>query len=143
LRYRALSSTSDYTFGSGSTAFLVNSPACVAQAILTTLRLCRGEWFLDTTVGVPYNTKILGKNTAATRDTAIRTAILGVQGVTGIVAYQSQLSGRNFTVNAQVSTLYGPVTITAPFGPGVPPPRIITTDTGAIITGPGGEIITY
>lgn len=144
MRYRALTPSGDYTFGSGSTAFLVNSPACVAQAILTTLRLMQGEWFLDQTAGVPYNTKILGKNTSATRDSAIRAAILGVEGVTSIDSYQSQLlPGRMFVVNARVSTLYGIVTITSPFGPGTPVPRIITTDTGAIITGPGGETITF
>lgn len=39
MRYRVLSPTGDYTFGQGPGEFLVNSPAAVAQAIGTRLRL--------------------------------------------------------------------------------------------------------
>lgn len=151
MRYRALSPSGDYTFGSGSSTFLINSPATVAQAILTSLLLFRGEWFLDVTVGVPYSTQILGKqptqdtgnpDTRASYDVAIRTAILGVQGVQSIDAYNSQLIKRMLMVDATVTTIYGMVFISTTFGPNAPQPQVVVTPSGATITGPGGEIIT-
>lgn len=115
MRYRALSPTGDYTFGRGSANFLINTPAAVAQAILTRLRLFTNEWFLDTSEGTPYTPKVLGKGTAGTRDTAIRNRILGTDGVTSIVSYSSELSAdRKLTINAIVNTVYGqtPLSIT-------------------------------
>jgi hypothetical protein len=116
MKYRALDVNRDYTFGSGNTQFLSNSPAAVAQAIQTVLGLMQGEWFLDNTAGVPYATQVLGTGTQATRDLAIQSAILGTQGVLGISNYSSSVNPatRAFTVNATVDTLYGvtPVTVT-------------------------------
>ena len=107
MRYRALSPTGDYTFGQGAANFLVNSPAAVAQAIQTRLLLITGEWFLDNTEGTPYPTKILGKNTASTRDIAIKTRILQTPGVKQLNAYASSLIDRKFTPQAIVQTIYG------------------------------------
>lgn len=143
MRYRALGAGGDSTFGSGRTAFLINNAAAVAQAILTRLLLMTGEWFLDLTEGTPYNTDILGKNTQATYDAAIRDRILGTQGVLSVDSYNSNLAGRVLTVNATVTTIYGPITIQTAFGPGVPPPVVITGPDGTIITGPGGEEISF
>lgn len=107
MRYRALDANGDMTFGHGSANFTVNTPATVAQAISTRLKLDEGEWFLDVTEGLPLN-QILGF-TRRTRDIAIRTRILQTQGVTGIVSYGSQLDSRTraFTVEATVNTIYG------------------------------------
>lgn len=108
MRVRALSPTGDYTFGNGVQNYLVNSPQAVAQCVLTALKLFLGEWFLNTGAGVPWLTEIIGFNTASTRDTAIKNAILGVQGVTGIVNYSSVLQGTKLTItNLVVDTAYG------------------------------------
>lgn len=114
MRYRTLDSNSDYTFGQNSANFLADSPAAVAQAIQTRLKLIQGEWFLDQTAGTPYNTQILGAGTESTRDLAVQTVILETQGVTEIVDYASYLdpSSRQFTVAATVNTQYGQITIT-------------------------------
>lgn len=106
MRYRALSDDFDYTFGQGTQNLLVNSPATVGQAIRTRLLLLTGEWYLDTTSGTPYATKILGKNTAATRDLAIKGRILQTQGVKELLGYASRLVDRAFTVQAVVMTIY-------------------------------------
>ncbi len=75
-----------------------------------------GEWFLDSTVGVPYATDVLGSGTQSTRDRAIRSAILQVQGVDSIVSYSSGFIGetRVFTVTVAVLTIYSqtPITVT-------------------------------
>ena len=115
MRYRKLDANGDYTVGLGAGGFLVNSPACVAQAVQTALLLVQGEWFLDTTVGVPWSTKILGYGTTPTYDLAIKEAILGAEGVTSITSYSSSLdpATRRLTVTADISTEFGTTTVTA------------------------------
>lgn len=114
MRYRTQDANGDYTFGQNDANFLVNSPAAVAQAVLTRLRLIQGEWFLDQTAGTPYNTDILGAGTESTRDIALQAVILETQGVTEIVDYASYLdpATRQFTVAATINTIYGQTTIT-------------------------------
>jgi len=114
MRYRELTATGDMQFGQSQVSFLVNSPATVAQAVLTRLKLIQLEWFLDQTAGVPYSTDILGADTGSTRDLAYQTVILETQGVTGITEYASYLNPatRAFTVAATIDTIYGTTTIT-------------------------------
>lgn len=115
MRYRKLDSNFDYTFGGNAEDFLVNSPETVAQAVLTALLLHQGEWFLDVTVGMPWETQVLGYNTQSLYDRAIKTAILGVQGVQSIVSYSSSLNpvNRMLTVNATIQTIFGPTPVRA------------------------------
>jgi hypothetical protein len=115
MRYRTLDANGDYSFGQGQANFLINSPATVAQAVQTRLFLIAGEWFLDTSTGVPYSTEILGYGTEATRDIAIQEIILETQGVTEITDYASAMNRvtRKFSVAATINTQYGPTTITA------------------------------
>jgi len=105
MRYRRLSAADDYTFGQGSANFLVDSPATVAQSILTRLRLWEGEWFLDTTEGTPWLQKILGAGHKAIYDLAITTRVLETRGVTGIENYESVLTpARRLQVSMNVVT---------------------------------------
>jgi len=113
MRYRTLSPSGDYTWGENGSNFLVNSPEAVGQAVLTRLKLFEGEWFLDKTAGVPYDTEILGAGTENTRDLAYQTVILQTTGVIGIVEYASYLNPatRAFVVAATIDTIYGQTTI--------------------------------
>jgi hypothetical protein len=111
MRYRSLSDSDDYVFGQGSTEFLVNTPAVVAQAIKTRLLLAQGEWFLDVFEGTPYSTQILGENKQI-YDQAIRDRILNTPGVQSIDLYSSSLdANRRLTVSCTVTTIYGQATI--------------------------------
>lgn len=94
--------------------FLVDSPACVAQAVRTSLLLFQGEWFLDATAGMPWFQKVLGYGTKSLYDAAVKNCILGVQGVLSIVSYSSDLdeSARRLSVTAAVNTIYGKAEIT-------------------------------
>lgn len=114
MRYRALTATGDYSFGLGPSEFLVNTPATVAQAVLTALLLHQGEWFLNITAGMPWETQVLGYGTQTLYDAAIKSAILGVEGVKQILNYNSSLNTktRNLTVNVTIDTIYGEATIT-------------------------------
>lgn len=113
MRYRSLSPEGDYVFGQGSTEFLINSPAAVAQAVRTRLLLEAGEWYLDLTEGTPYSTQILGAGTQALYDQAFQERILDTPGVTTIDDYSSILDqNRRLSVSANISTLYGAAALT-------------------------------
>lgn len=111
MRYRALDNWGDYSLGK---PWLVNSPAAVAQAVLTRLLLWRGEWFVDTTDGTPYSEEVLGK-LFGTRNpqVAIKQRILGTPGVIAITSFSSSFNGdtRELLVNATIDTAFGPATI--------------------------------
>jgi len=113
MRYRVLDPNGDYTFGQGASEFLVNSPECVAQAVKTRLALFSGEWFLDTTIGVPYLTEVLGMGTVGTYDLTIQAAILQTQGVQSIDEYSSSLNTttRVLTITCNLNTIYGSTTL--------------------------------
>lgn len=109
MRYRKLDEDDDMTFGHGSADYLQDNPECVGQAVLTRLRLLRGEWFLDLTAGTPYVPLIFGKHTDQTYDLAIRERILDTQGVLGIAEYESIFDGetRRLSISATIDTVYG------------------------------------
>lgn len=113
MKYRALSATGDYQFGRLD-AFLVDTPAAVAQAVKTRLALWTGEWFLDADEGTPYVPMILGAGTQGTRDDAVRQRILDAQGVQEIVSYYSNVdhATRAMTATALVQTIYGQTSLT-------------------------------
>lgn len=117
MRYRLLDTNKDYTFGQGSSNYLVNIPQTVAQAIFTRLLLYQGEWFLDTTTGMPWYTQVVGNNTTSLYDTAIKTLIVETPGVAQLIAYNSVLDRvkRHLTVNASVLTIFSnnPIPISA------------------------------
>lgn len=124
MRVRALDANDDMTFGAGAANFLVDSPEAVAQCVLTALKLWQGEWFLDTTAGVPWNTEVLGAGTQSLYDNAIRNAIRSVQGVIGIAKYTSSFdtATRALTVSATIDTPYGSTSVSSilPFAAPLP-----------------------
>lgn len=115
MRYRKLDENGDYTFGRNNGNFYLNNPEAVAQAVKTRLGLIQGEWFLDITVGTPYNSRILGAGMVATYDAAIQEVIIGTQGVSSILDYASNVdpSTRAATISCKINTIYGQAIITA------------------------------
>ena len=75
MRYRKLDADGDYSFGSRQADF-PGLPDTVAQAVKTRLMLLRGEWFLDSTEGMPWQGEVLGKQPRASYDWAIRQRML-------------------------------------------------------------------
>lgn len=112
MKYRRLSPAGDMTFGQGDANFLVNTPETVAQAVMTRLRLLLGEWFMDTTDGTAWKTRVLGRYTQATHDPELRARILGTPGVVALVLYQSRVDAelRSLFVDCLIDTVYGQVT---------------------------------
>ncbi len=116
MRYRNQTPTGDYAFP-GTPYFLVDSPEAVGQAIKTRLTLNTKEWFIDLREGLDLG-KILGFHTQNTRDLEVKRRISGTKGVLQILNYSSYVTAeRGFTVEAEVSTIYGTVTITQDFQP--------------------------
>jgi len=82
----------------------------IAQQINTTLLAFMGEWFLDTTFGVPYFEDILVKSPDRSGIEAIfRARIRAVPGVTQVSAMQLQLERqlRVLRVTYQADTTFG------------------------------------
>lgn len=109
--YRKLDVNGDYTFGQGDQNFFRDDAQAVAQAILTTLSLFQGEWFLDLEAGVPWLTEVVGFNTAPLYDTVIRNAILTKEGVKEIINYSSSLVNRKLSVSFLVDTTFGQISV--------------------------------
>lgn len=109
MKYRKLDADADYVFGRGAGNFYKDQPEAVGQAVKTRLGLILGEWFLDITQGTPYNSQILGAGKIGLYDRAIQDVIINTQGVTGLVAYSSQVdpNTRAATVSATIDTAYG------------------------------------
>ena len=116
MRYRKLDANGDYSFGAGQANFWKDVPDAPAQAVRTRLKLERGEWFLNASEGMPWNTEVLGKYTGDTRDAAIRSHVLGTQGVTEITDYFSNLDRdtRAFSGGVTINTVYGQARIVEP-----------------------------
>lgn len=114
MRYRQLDADGDYVVGQ---QFLINSPACVAQAVMTRLRLWLGEFFVDTTDGTPWLTEVLGARAGHSPDAAIKKRVLLTPGVTGLSDYNSAFDGttRKLTVTATLQTAFGAATISGTF----------------------------
>ena len=121
------------TFGRGYADFLIDSPAAVAQSVLTRLLLWAGEWYLNLRSGTPWLPSILPRVLAnpsadtgeriltappsAVPDSAIRQRILTTPFVTDMSDYSSTYEPieRFFTVSCHLYTAFGEVTI-APEG---------------------------
>lgn len=82
----------------------------VKQQLEFRLNLWRGEWFLDSEFGTPYLQSVLGKSiTLNGALSAVRTEILSVDGVTGIVEFDCKFDRqqRTLTIEFTASTSYG------------------------------------
>ena len=106
--------TGDWNLTGTAADYLVDTPEAVAQAVTTRLGLWQGDWFLDTSAGMPWLTQVIGYGTQKLSDQAIQEQILGTPGVRGITSYSSTLNPvtRQLTVTVSLSTDYGPTSAT-------------------------------
>lgn len=92
---------------------IIDNAERVAQQILITLRFWLGEWFLDTTQGVPYLEYILIKNPNENHIRQILSeAILSVEGVQAVdeMTLDFDAKNRRLYVEYSASTDYGLLT---------------------------------
>ncbi len=77
-------SNRDIVINQGDIALCPNDTACISQTIITRLKIIAGEWFLDSSLGVPYFTHIFGQDrsfSASYIKELIVTEILAIAGV--------------------------------------------------------------
>lgn len=92
---------------------IVNNGERVAQQVLITLREWLGEWFLNTSDGVPYLEYILVKNPNENHIRQILTeAIESVDGVTKVTELEFAFNRilRTLSVSYEIDTDYGFIT---------------------------------
>jgi hypothetical protein len=78
---------------------LVTGQEAIAQEIRISMRFFKGEWFLDTRIGIPYFQSILGeKPSEETVATIYRQALLSIPGVKTVDSVVVTLSDRTATV---------------------------------------------
>lgn len=111
MKYRTLDSNGDYSFGKSTQDLLLNADA-VAQAIKTNLLLLQGEWWEDTSEGLPLFQNILGQSGTpehlSAADLLIKERILSTQGVSQIQSLISDYENRKYTIsNVTVLTTTG------------------------------------
>ena len=113
MRYRKLDKNGDYVYGNGQDDFLKDTPETVGQAAMTRLQLWKEEWFLDVEEGTPYLQGVIGKHSEETRNTVLRTRVLGTQGVTAIEDFIATVDPdtRKLSVSVSIDTIYGETTI--------------------------------
>lgn len=89
---------------------LVDGAARVAQQIKVTLLMFLGEWFLDTTFGVPYLEEVLVKNPKfAGINALLRARIIDVPGVERIrtMSFDFDRQRRTLAVTFNAETPFG------------------------------------
>lgn len=90
----------------------------VAQRLRIRMLTFEGEWFLDTTYGVPYWQRILGqKPTKSAIDQILQQEVLSENGVKEIVSFTSSFVNRKYSASFQVRVVNGEVTDTININP--------------------------
>jgi enolase len=97
--------THDLVFVNGSATVTQTQSEVVAQRLKITLYTFLGEWYLDTTVGVPYFQQIFGKvRNKSTIDVIFQNIIAADPGVLEIREFNSEMSAstRGYSMSFKV-----------------------------------------
>lgn len=114
MRYRRLEADNEPAMGRGNQDFLSDTEA-VGQAVITRLRLWRGEWWENVYLGIPMWQSMLGivgvKKSAI--DRIIQDSILQTPDVSNIADMDSlfNTSNRAYQFYCSINTVYGQTTI--------------------------------
>lgn len=110
MKYRRLTETGDYSFGRGKGDFLTDIEA-VTQAIYTSLKLLKGEWWENLEAGLPLFQSIIGQSGTPEHikaiDLIVNDKILNVTGVISISNYKGEYLNRTYSISCTVETIYG------------------------------------
>lgn len=113
---RKLTEDWDMEFGQGTQNYISDEEA-VEQNVRTRLLTFKGEWFLDTSLGVPYinndDAEVIGflgvvPASIPGAEAIIKKAILEVKGVDRILSFASTFdhTTRLLTINTIIATIY-------------------------------------
>lgn len=103
MKYRKLTNTGDYTFGTNNN--FLDGIEAVGQKIKTSLLLFSGEWWEDLNLGIPMFQSILGQvnttNVANALKNLIEKKLLGFEEVTSLKDIQINIEGRNIQLTVK------------------------------------------
>lgn len=88
---------------------LIAGAEAVASALKARLQTFLGEYFLDSSIGVPYFTEVFGKPPAPRVEAVFREAILGTPGVAALQSLKLTREGRTLRLAFQVNTDFGEI----------------------------------
>lgn len=103
--FRALDDNHDWMWGKGKSDFLTVN-AAIGANIKTRLLSWVGDCFFDQNAGIDWWNRLGSKNQRALLELDLKRVILQSEGVTGIVSFDTNLTGRRFTASYVVSTVY-------------------------------------
>ena len=106
MKYRRLDENGDMTFGNNKFDFVKDIEA-VKQAILTRLKLLKGEWWENTEEGLPLFQEILASRNIERTKKLIIERIQKTQGVLSVNNIVVTFENRILNITASVSTVYG------------------------------------
>lgn len=101
----------DIFFVDGQLAMVVDNDN-IEQKLKSRLQTFLGEWYLETSIGLPFFTEILIKNPDIPNiDSLIKAEIIDTEGVLELVEYGSEFkpAERSFSVEFKVLTTVGEV----------------------------------
>jgi len=81
---------------------VIDGDEAIKQRLLVHLLIFKGEWFLDTDLGIPYYQTIFQKGVSKdTVDAILKREIEGVEGISRITSFTSALNSatREYTCN--------------------------------------------
>lgn len=103
--FRNLNNDGDWQFGKGIQSY-TNKNQAIGLNIKTRILSWVNDCFFDQLAGIDWANRLGSKNQKDLLDLDLRRIILQSDGVTSIESFDSVLSGRNFTANYSVNTIY-------------------------------------
>jgi hypothetical protein len=103
--FRELDESGDWVFGKGKQCFFTTEKAINAN-IKTRILSWVGDCFWDINAGIDWVNRLGSKNQRELLELDLRRIILQSEGVTGLIDFDSTLSGRNFTATYTIETIY-------------------------------------
>ena len=105
MKYRKLTSTGDYSFGSGSNNY-ANGNEAVAQAIKTKVLLFYGEWWENLGEGIPMFQSVLGQTNPETIKSSlsmlVEQRITEIEEVDSVKNIEIDYDRKNRTISMEV-----------------------------------------
>lgn len=105
--FRQLTAEHDWTFGAGLNNFARND-AAIGLNIQTRLLSWVGDCFFDTQTGIDWKNRLGSKNQRALLENDLRRVILQSFGVTSIISFETILTGRSFSADYNITTIFSP-----------------------------------
>jgi len=104
--FRELDSSHDWRFGKGKENFTFQNQA-IGFNIKTRLLSWVGDCFFDQNAGIDWWNRLGSKNQRVLLELDLKRIVSQSEGVTGIVAFDTNLTGRSFSASYTVNTIYG------------------------------------